>query len=143
MRKVLKIIARWSPREAFGTNLGTQKDLKAHKIRIICISISHTDFRRPAGPHCGRNQLKITCQKQCLDCGGASGLHVGRFAKKSSVDHIFEGFWHRVGCLIDPPGSLWAHDGPFVHRWVRSRCRGYGNCRKPAENYSTSQSKSI
>ena len=131
---------RW-PREAFGSTLGTQNDPKANKIQIFCISILHTDFRRPPGPHCGRNRLKIACQKQCLDCAGASGSHVGRFTKKSSEDHIFQGFWRRFGCLIEPLGSLWGHDGPFFRCRVRCRCQHHGNHQNPARTYIKSEGK--
>ena len=113
MQKVPKIMEKWSPGGAFGSTLGTKNDPKAHKIQIFYISILHTDFRGPPGPHCGRNRDKITWQKQCLVCAGANGSHVGRFTKKMSGDHIFQRFWHRFGCQIEQLGPLCGHDGTF------------------------------
>ena len=112
MQKVAKMMANWSPREAFGSTLGTQNDPKVHKTLVFCINISHTDFWGPPGPHCGRNLLKITCQKQCLDCAGASGSHVDRFPKNSPRGHIFEGFWRHFGCRIE---ALWGFLGRRCH----------------------------
>ena len=141
MQKVPKIMAKWSPRGAFGSTLGTQNDPKAYKISVLGTSILHTDFRGSPGSHCGRNRLRIRCQKQCLDCAGASGSHVGRFTKNLPGGYIFKGFWRRFGCQIELVGSLWAHDGTFFRRWVRSRCRGYGTRRTSAENQVTSGAK--
>ena len=44
IQKVPKMIAKCSPRGAFGSTLGTQNDPKAHKIAVFCINILHTDF---------------------------------------------------------------------------------------------------
>ena len=141
MQKVPKIMEKWSPRGAFGSTLGTKNDPKAHKIQIFYISILHTDFRGPPGPHCGRSRDKITWQKQCLDCAGASGSHVGCFTKNLSGDHIFQRFWRRFGCQIEQLGSLCGHDGTFFRRWVRCRCRGYGNHWKPRQPHIKSEGK--
>ena len=137
MQKVLEMIPKWSPGGAFGSTLGTENDPKAYKILVLGTSILHTDFRGHPGVHCGRNRLRIRCQKQCLDCAGASGSHVGRFTKNLLGGHICKGFWRRFGCQMEPLGSLWAYDGIFFRRWVRTRCRGYGNCRNSAETQIT------
>ena len=141
MQKVLKMIPKWSPRGAFGSSLGIENDPKAYKIFVFGISILHIDFKGPAGSHCGRNRLRIRCQKQCLDCAGASGSHVGRFTKNLPGDHIFKGFWRRFGCQIELVGSLWAHDGTFFRRWVRCRCQGYGNHRTGGQTHIKPEGK--
>ena len=120
-------MAKWSPRGAFGSTLGTQNDPKANKIQVFCIHILHADFRGPPGLHCGRNRFKITCQKHCLDCAGASGSHVGRFTNNLPREYIFKGFWRRCECQMEPLGSLWAPGGTFFRRWDRCRCQGHGN----------------
>ena len=107
------MIPKWSPRGAFGSTLGTENDPKAYKIFVLGTSILHTDFGGPPGSHCGQNRLRIICQKQYLDCAGASGSHVDHSTKKFPSDHIFKGFWCRIGCQIEPLGTLWARDGTF------------------------------
>ena len=141
MQKVLKMMAKWSPRGAFGSTLGTQNDPKVHKTSIFCINISHTDFWGPPGPHCGRNLLKITCQKQCLDCAGASGSHVDRFPKNSPWDHIFEGFWRHFGCRIE---VLWGFLGRRWHFFSALGAKslsGLWNRRTPAATHIESEVK--
>ena len=64
------------------------------------------------------------------------------FYKKSRlITTLFNDFGPVFGLQIDLLGSLWAHDGTFFRRWVRSRCRGYGTRRKSAENQVTSEVK--
>jgi hypothetical protein len=120
-------MAKCSPGGTFGSTLGTKNHPKAHKIQSFCISILHTDFRGPPDPHCGRNRVRITCQKQCSDCAGASGSHVGRLRKKSSWGHIFRRCRRRFGCPPEPPGPFLAQKALQVGRLVRFCCQSYGN----------------
>ena len=54
--------------------------------------------------------------------------------KSRLINIFFNDFGPAFGLQIDLLGSLWAHDGTFFRRWVRSRCRGYGTRRTSAEN---------
>ena len=141
MQKVLKMMAKWSPRGAFGSTLGTQNDPKVHKTSVFCINISHTDFWGPPGPHCGRNLLKITCQKQCLDCAGASGSHVDRFPKNSPWDHIFEGFWRHFGCQIEVLWGFWGRRWHFFSALGAKSLSGLWNRRAAAQNHIAAEVK--
>ena len=54
---------------------------------------------------------------------------------------FFKRFWRRFGCQIEQLGSPCGHDGTFFRRWVRCRCRGYGNHWKPRQPHIKSEGK--
>ena len=137
------MIPKWSPRGAFGSTLGTENDPKAYKIFVLGTSILHTDFRGPAGSHCGRNRLRIRCQKQCLDCPGASGSHIGRFTKNLPGGHdflrILTSFWL-------PNRASWvtlAHNDTFFSPLGSVSLSGPCKSSKPSPNSHQARGQSL
>ena len=78
-------------------------------VKVFCTPISECLLARIVA----ETGSELHDTKTMFNCAGASGSHVGRFVEKSSRDHIFQGFWCRLRCRIEPLGSLWAHDGTF------------------------------
>ncbi len=100
--KVMIWVSFWSP---FGSPIGS---LWAHFWQIVCYFgyLFICFFRGPPGQHICRKWVIKACRKQCLDCTGVSGSHMGRFLKKSSPICIFLDF----GIVLE------THWGDFGHQ---------------------------